>query len=72
MKQRNWAFVVLCILGASLFVMTRTVWGPPGKAAAATIPQTSIDPCGNQEMSDAEKRYLNNGPRHWRYVMIKQ
>jgi hypothetical protein len=71
MKRRNWALLVLCAIGLLGFVLSRTVWGPPSRAAAYD-PPIEFKEDANQEMSDAQRRYLSNQPRHWRYIMLKR
>jgi hypothetical protein len=72
MKRRNWVLLVAGAIGLSAFVFSRTIWGPASQAAAS---ETSIHSdhaaIESDERSDAEKRYLANQPRHWRYVMLK-
>jgi hypothetical protein len=74
MKRRNWLLIVLCVAGVAGFILSRTVWGPPAKATASEGHSSQAIHDGAQEpetMSDAERRYLSNQPRHWRYVMLK-
>lgn len=72
-KQRNWTLVVLALLAASWFALSRTVWGPPSRAAAndGVEVQATVDDDSTDD-TDARRRYLNNQPRHWRYVMLKR
>jgi hypothetical protein len=69
MKRRNWVLIAFCTIGLTAFVLSRTIWGPPSRALAA---DTHLAGTKSQGMSDAERRYLNNQPRHWRYVVLKQ
>lgn len=72
MKRRNWTLIVLSFIGLTLFFLSRTVWGPPGKAHASETAISEIAPAHDEETSEAERRYLSNQPRHWRYVMLKR
>ncbi len=67
MKRRNWFLLVLVTVGLTAFILSRTVWGPPSKAAAAEVAPVETE----EEASDAKRRYLTNQPRHWRYVVQK-
>lgn len=72
MKRRNWAMLVICAMGLGIFLLSRTVWGPPAKAIAAEPARSAVqEELTSDEPSDAAKRYLFNQPRHWRYVMLK-
>lgn len=65
MKRRNWALLCLLAVGIISFVLNRTVWGPPTKIAAA-----ETEPSPN--LTEPERRYIQNQPHHWKYVMLKQ
>jgi hypothetical protein len=72
MKRRNWAFLVVCAVGITFFVLSRTLWGTHSKAVAAeTSTGEAEEAASPDEPSDAKKRYMTNAPRHWRYVMLK-
>jgi hypothetical protein len=72
MKQRNWVLIALGAIGFASFLLSRTVWGPPSKALAAEPPTVdSAHVQGPEIMSEAERRYIDQEPRHWRYVMLK-
>jgi hypothetical protein len=70
MKRRNWVLLVVCAIGLTVFVLSRTVWGPPSQAAAADT-RGVVKDVAAEEMSDAQRRYLSNQPRHWRQIIIK-
>jgi hypothetical protein len=72
MKRQNWAMLAVGVIGLTGFVLSRTVWGPPGQAGAAEPAQPQVQQRDAEPMSDAERRYLSNQPRHWRYVMLKR
>ncbi len=75
MKRRNWLLIVLVCTAAAWFILSRTVYGPPSMAVAADTPLADVGPdeCDDEEgMSDAQRRYLTNQSRHWRYVMLKR
>jgi hypothetical protein len=65
MKRRKWTLLALLVFGIGGFVLSRTVWGPPSKAAAAEAPMSP-------ELTESERRYIQDQPHHWRYVMLKQ
>ena len=65
MKRRNWALIAMLVVGVTSFILSRTVWGPPSSAAAA---EAGPSP----ELTDTERRYIQDQPHHWRYVMLKQ
>ncbi len=73
MKRRKWTLLILGAIGLTAFALCRTVWGPSSKIAAAESPtHESAHEHESEEMSDAERRYISNQPRHWRYVMLKR
>lgn len=73
MKRRNWTLLVLGIFGIMAFVLCRTVGGPSSRIAAAESQTHETAPeHDSEEMSDSERRYITNQPRHWRYVMLKR
>jgi len=69
MKRRNWLLISLSVTGLTGFLLSRTVWGPPSNAAAAEL---AIETAADEDMSDAQRRYISNSPRHWRHVMLKR
>jgi hypothetical protein len=72
MKRRNWVLITLSTIGFAGFLLSRTVCGPPSKTLAVEPPIVqAARKQGPQVMSEAERRYIDQEPRHWRYVMLK-
>ncbi|MCE9533083.1 MAG: hypothetical protein K8T89_18450 [Planctomycetes bacterium] len=73
MKRKNWALIVLSVVGITGFILSRTVWGPPSSAGAAEpVHAVSSAEPDIDEPSDAQRRYMSNQPRHWRHVVVKR
>ncbi len=72
MKRRNGVLIALSTIGFAGFLLSRTIWGPPSTALAIQAPIVdAAHPPGPQVMSEAERRYVDQEPRHWRYLMLK-
>lgn len=73
MKRRNWKLIALSTIAISWFVLSRTVWGPPNRAAAGEAGSSAVAVSSIQhDRSNAECRFLANQPRHWRELMLNR
>jgi hypothetical protein len=70
--KRNWALLALGVVGMTIFALSRTVWGPPNKAAAEPAQSHAGNTNDADDARDAERRFISNQPRHWRYVMLRR
>ncbi len=72
MKRRNWLLIVVAIVGTAGFILSRTVWGPPSRAAANDATLANSAEQQEEAVSDAKRRYIEHQTNHWRYLMLKR
>lgn len=72
--RRRIVLSVAFAVGLSLFILSRTVWGPKPARAAEAAPSVSTVSEEHDEPRESEAawRHRTNQPRHWRYIMLRR